>query len=67
MPPEGCLNALFDPSRTMLGSVQKALFKAVLLRSRAKFQFVINRCPIQQFYAQPYDGGRLMAPNEMRS
>lgn len=55
MPPEGCLNALFDPSRTMLGSVQKALFKAVLLRSRAKFKFVINGVPIQQFYAQPYD------------
>jgi alkaline phosphatase D len=55
MPPEGCLNALFDPSRTMLGSVQKALFKAALLRSRAKFKFVINGVPIQQYYAQPYD------------
>jgi alkaline phosphatase D len=55
MPPEGCLNALFDPSRTMLGNVQKALFKAALLHSRAKFKFVINEVPIQQLYAQPYD------------
>ena len=55
MPPEGCLEALFDPSRTMLGSTQKALFKAALLRSRAKFKFVINEVPIQQFYALPYD------------
>ncbi len=54
-PPTGCLEALFDPSRTMLGHRQKALFKLALLFSRAKFKFVINEVPIQQFYATPYD------------
>jgi len=29
-PPPGCLAALFDPARTLLGPVQKALFKEVL-------------------------------------
>jgi alkaline phosphatase D len=54
-PPPGCLEAIFDPSRTMLGSRQKALFKNILLHSQAKFKFVINEVPIQQFYALPYD------------
>ncbi len=52
--PSGCLTAIFDPSRTMLGDVQKAAFKDALL-SDAKFKFVINPLPIQQFYALPYD------------
>jgi alkaline phosphatase D len=54
-PPAGCLQALFDPTRTMLGPLQKALFKAALLLSTAKFKFVINEVPIQQFYGLPYD------------
>jgi phosphodiesterase/alkaline phosphatase D-like protein len=54
-PPPGCVDAIFDPSRTMLGPVQKAAFKAALLASTAKFKFVINEVPIQQFYALPYD------------
>ncbi len=54
-PPEGCLAAIFDPSRTMLGAVQKAAFKDALLNSDAKFKFVMNGPPIQQFYALPYD------------
>jgi phosphodiesterase/alkaline phosphatase D-like protein len=54
-PPPGCLAAIFDPSRTMLGPVQKAAFKAALLDSTAKFKFVVNEVPIQQFYALPYD------------
>jgi len=54
-PPAGCLAAINDSSRTMLGPVQKALFKAVLQHSDAKFKFVINELPIQQFYALPYD------------
>ncbi|NIN01433.1 MAG: hypothetical protein GTO24_26075 [candidate division Zixibacteria bacterium] len=54
-PPPGCLEAIFDPTRTMLGHVQKWLLKAVLLFSRAKFKFVINEVPIQQLYAFPYD------------
>jgi phosphodiesterase/alkaline phosphatase D-like protein len=55
LPPPGCVAAIFDPSRTMLGPVQKAAFKAALLASTARFKFVINEVPIQQFYALPYD------------
>jgi alkaline phosphatase D len=54
-PPEGCLPALFDPGRTMLGPVQKARFKVALRNSTATFKFVINGVPIQQFWGQPYD------------
>lgn len=54
-PPPGCVAAIFAPSRTMLGPVQKAAFKAALLVSTAKFKFVVNEVPIQQFYVQPYD------------
>jgi phosphodiesterase/alkaline phosphatase D-like protein len=53
-PPPGCLAAIFDPARTMLGPVQKALFKLALL-APAKFKFVINGPIIQQIYALPYD------------
>ncbi|OGO35461.1 MAG: hypothetical protein A2W35_15285 [Chloroflexi bacterium RBG_16_57_11] len=54
-PPAGCLAAIFDPARTMLGSVQKQIFKTALLESQAKVKFVISQLPIQQFYALPYD------------
>jgi phosphodiesterase/alkaline phosphatase D-like protein len=54
-PPPGCVAAIFDPARTMLGPVQKAALKAALLASTAQFKFVINEVPIQQFYALPYD------------
>jgi phosphodiesterase/alkaline phosphatase D-like protein len=35
--------------------VQKQAFKDALLNSTAKFKFVINGEPIQQFWADPYD------------
>ena len=54
-PPPGCLAAIFDPGRTMLGDVQKDAFKDALLNSDAKFKFVINELAILQFYALPYD------------
>lgn len=54
-PPAGCLFAINDPSRTLLGPAQKQAFKDVLLNSTAKFKFVINGEPIQQFWALPYD------------
>ena len=54
-PPAGCLEALFEPTRTMLGPLQKSLLKAALLQSTAKFKFVINEVAIQQFYIGPYD------------
>lgn len=54
-PPPGCLDALRDPSRTLLGGFQKLVFQSALLYSKAKFKFVINEVPIQQLYAFPYD------------
>lgn len=54
-PPPGCLTAINDPSRTMLGSTQKALLKDALLESKAKFKFVITPVAMQQLYALPYD------------
>jgi alkaline phosphatase D len=54
-PPSGCEDAINDPSRTLLGPVQKAKFKNDLLRSDAQYKFVINDDPIQQFYVLPYD------------
>ena len=54
-PPPGCLDALFDPERTMLGAAQKARLKRQLLDSTARFKFIINEVPIQQFFALPYD------------
>jgi alkaline phosphatase D len=54
-PPPGCLEAINNPSRTMLGPVQKQKLKSALRQSTAKFKLVINEVPIQQFYALPYD------------
>src|SRR6266498_2776799 len=54
-PPPGCLAAINDPRRTFLGPVQKQALKGALLNSTAKFKFVINGDPIQQFWALPYD------------
>lgn len=55
MPAPGCLEALADPARTMLGKTQKQLFEAALLSSTARFKFVINELPIQQLFLLPYD------------
>lgn len=54
-PPAGCLAAINDSNRTVLGPVQKAQFKSDLLNSSAKYKFVINEYPIQQFYVLLYD------------
>ena len=54
-PPPGCLDAIFDPSRTFLGPVQKQAVKDALLNSTATFKFIVNELPIQQIYALPYD------------
>ena len=53
--PPGCLDAINDPTRTMLGNVQKSMFKDVLLHSKAKFKFVVTSVNMQQVYALPYD------------
>lgn len=54
-PPPGCLAAINDPVRTMLGPVQKQAFKNALMNSTAKFKFVMSELAIQQFWALPYD------------
>ncbi len=54
-PPAGCLEAINDPNRTMLGPVQKAKFKHDLANSTAKHKVVISELAWQQFYALPYD------------
>jgi alkaline phosphatase D len=53
--PEGCLAAINDPNRTMLGPVQKAKFKNDLLSSTAQHKLVISELAFQQFHALPYD------------
>ncbi|NOX62827.1 MAG: hypothetical protein GXP42_12905 [Chloroflexi bacterium] len=54
-PPFGCRQAITDPTRTLLGPVQKAMLKKTLLHSKARFKFIINELNIQQIYAYPYD------------
>jgi alkaline phosphatase D len=54
-PPPGCLAAINDPTRTVLGPVQKAKFKAAIKGSTAKWKIVISELGIQQFFADPYD------------
>jgi alkaline phosphatase D len=54
-PPPGCLETIFDPSRTLLGPVQKARLFADLTASTAKWKLVVSEEPVQQFHALPYD------------
>jgi phosphodiesterase/alkaline phosphatase D-like protein len=53
--PPGCLDAIFDPSRTMLGPVQKEEFLEDLEESTAKHKIVLSELAFQQFHVQPYD------------
>lgn len=54
-PPPGCVAAINDPSRSILGATQKALLKQALLRSRARFKIVVTPENIQQLWIVPYD------------
>jgi 3-phytase/alkaline phosphatase D len=54
-PPPGCVEAIFDPARTLLGPVQKAQLFADLAASTAKWKLIVSEEPIQQFHALPYD------------
>jgi len=54
-PPPGCLAAINNPARTILGPVQKQAFKDALSSSTATFKLILNEYPIQQFWALPYD------------
>ncbi len=53
--PPGCLEAINDPQRTMLGANQLASFKQAIKKSDATFKVIFNETPIQQYYALPYD------------
>ena len=53
--PKACLDALANPSRTMLGARQYAVFTKAIRASTATWKVVVNEVPIQQFYALPYD------------
>lgn len=52
---QGCLDAINDPDRTMLGSQQLSNFKQAIKKSTATFKVIFNEVPIQQYYALPYD------------
>ena len=54
-PPPGCVEAINDPSRTMLGRKQLRTFKQAIADSDATFKVIFNEVPIQQYYALPYD------------
>jgi alkaline phosphatase D len=53
--PAGCLDAINDPARTMLGRRQFDVFTSAVRASSATWKVVVNEVPIQQFYALPYD------------
>lgn len=58
LPPEtepGCLAALSDPDRTMLGDAQKEFLLRALEESDATFKFIVNPVPIAELIVQPYD------------
>ena len=54
-PARGCLDALRDPSRTMLGAAQKALLMERLRASAARWKLIVTEAPAHEFYLLPYD------------
>ena len=53
--PQPCLDALANPSRTMLGARQYAAFTKAIKASTATWKVIVNEVPIQQYFALPYD------------
>ena len=53
--PQACLDALNDPSRTMLGSRQYSAFTQAIKASKAKWKVIINEVPMMEFGINPYD------------
>lgn len=54
-PPEGCLEALYNPDRTLLGETQLQTLKDTLSNSTAKYKLILNQVAIQQMLVFPYD------------
>ncbi len=52
---QGCLDAIADPARTMLGAGQEAAFLQAIRVSTATFKVVVNEVPMLQIYQLPYD------------
>src|SRR6266545_5258777 len=52
---QACLDAINDPSRTLLGGPQLKTFLHDVRHSQARFKVVMNELPIQQYYSLPYD------------
>ena len=52
---EGCLQAVNDPGRTMLGQGQKDFLKEALRRSDATWKFIVNEVPMAEYLGLPYD------------
>ncbi len=50
-----CLEAIADPSRTMLGAEQLAWLQNGLRESDATWKFVVNSTPIMELFVEPYD------------
>ncbi|MGI8973632.1 MAG: alkaline phosphatase D family protein [Gaiella sp.] len=53
--PQTCLDALADPTRTMLGAAQYRAFVRAIRSSEARWKVVLNEVPLMQLYALPYD------------
>ena len=53
--PPGCTEAINEPNRTILGSIQKQALKKSLLESNAVWKLIINEVPMSEFFALPYD------------
>ncbi len=51
----GCLEAIGDTGRTMLGRAQYRAFVAAIRASDATWKVVLNEVPMMQLYALPYD------------
>ncbi|MFL5894335.1 MAG: alkaline phosphatase D family protein [Thermoleophilaceae bacterium] len=54
-PPQACLDAINDPSRTMLGTAQYNAFTNAIKASKATWKVVVNEVPIMGAYVNPYD------------
>lgn len=53
--PPGCAETINQPSRTMLGNIQKEALEKSLLESNAVWKLIVNEVPMSEFFALPYD------------
>ncbi|MEZ5356394.1 MAG: alkaline phosphatase D family protein [Bryobacteraceae bacterium] len=53
--PSGCLAAMADPARTLLGRTQRELLYLVLRYFPARFKFIVSEVPVTGLFVLPYD------------